>query len=97
MSNTLVIIPTYNEKENIEAIIRAVFSQEKQFDILVVDDSSPDGTGDIADEIANKIQNVYVIHRQGKLGIGSAYIAGIEYAVEKIFSDIIFTMDSDLS
>lgn len=96
-----VVIPTYNERENLPILIDRLMITFREHNIngniIVVDDGSPDGTGDIADEISNKIQNVYVIHRQGKLGIGSAYIAGIEYAIEKIFSDIIFTMDSDLS
>ncbi|VAW21992.1 Dolichol-phosphate mannosyltransferase, partial [hydrothermal vent metagenome] len=66
MSNTLVIIPTYNEKENIEAIIKAVFSQEKQFDILVVDDSSPDGTSEIVSNLQRKFSNLFLEIRKEK-------------------------------
>ena len=78
MSNTLVIIPTYNEKENIEAIIRAVFSQEKQFDILVVDDSSPDGTGNIVTNLQQEFSNLFLEVRKEKNGLGTAYIHGFK-------------------
>jgi dolichol-phosphate mannosyltransferase len=96
MSNTLVIIPTYNEKENIEAIIRAVFSQEKQFDILVVDDSSPDGTGEIARNLQQEFSNLFLEVRAEKSGLGTAYIHGFKWAISKNY-DYIIEMDADFS
>ena len=96
MSNTLVIIPTYNEKENIEAIIRAVFSQKKQFDILVVDDSSPDGTMDIVINLQQEFSNLFLEVRKEKSGLGTAYIHGFKWAISKKY-DYIIEMDADFS
>ena len=96
MSNTLVIIPTYNEKENIEAIIRAVFSQKKQFDILVVDDSSPDGTSKIVINLQNEFSNLFLEVRKDKTGLGAAYIHGFKWALAKNY-DYIIEMDADFS
>ena len=96
MSNTLVIIPTYNEKENIESIVRAVFSQEKQFDILVVDDSSPDGTGDIDTILQQEFSNLFLEVRKEKNGLGTAYIHGFKWAISKNY-DYIIEMDADFS
>jgi len=96
MSNTLVIIPTYNEKENIEAIIRAVFSQKKQFDILVVDDSSPDGTGNIVTNLQQEFSNLFLEVRKEKSGLGTAYIHGFKWAISKNY-DYIIEMDADFS
>ncbi|WP_457609788.1 polyprenol monophosphomannose synthase [Lutibacter sp.] len=96
MSNTLVIIPTYNEKENIEAIIKAVFSQEKQFDILVVDDSSPDGTSEIVSNLQRKFSNLFLEIRKEKNGLGAAYIHGFKWALSKNY-DYIIEMDADFS
>ena len=79
----LVIIPTYNEKENIEAIIDAVSSLPVPFDILVVDDNSPDGTGNIVEESMKTRKNLHLIKREGKLGLGTAYIKGFKWAIEK--------------
>lgn len=94
----LVIIPTYNEKENIEAIIRAVTSLPQNFDILVIEDGSPDGTAEIvkrlmADEFKNRL---FIVERKGKLGLGTAYIAGFKWAIEHDY-DYIFEMDADFS
>jgi len=96
MSNTLVIIPTYNEKENIEAIIKAVFSQEKQFDILVVDDSSPDGTSEIVSNLQREFSNLFLEIRKKKNGLGAAYIHGFKWALSKNY-DYIIEMDADFS
>jgi Glycosyltransferases involved in cell wall biogenesis len=97
MSNSLVIIPTYNEKENIERITRKVFSLDKDFDILVVDDGSPDGTGAIVEALQQEYPNrLFLIERQGKLGLGTAYIAGFNYALNHGY-DYIFEMDADFS
>ncbi|UCE94704.1 MAG: glycosyltransferase, partial [Flavobacteriaceae bacterium] len=82
MHDTLVIIPTYNEKENIEKIIRATFSQKKSFDILVVDDSSPDGTADIVRKIQEEFpKSLYLEVRKEKNGLGRAYIHGFKWAL----------------
>ncbi|MBT8318310.1 MAG: polyprenol monophosphomannose synthase [Lutibacter sp.] len=96
MSNTIVIIPTYNEKENIDAIIKAVFSQDKQFDILVVDDSSPDGTSDIVKELQRDFPNLFIEIRKEKNGLGAAYIHGFKWALKKDYNYII-EMDADFS
>ena len=98
MSDSIVIIPTYNEKENIEKIIRAVFGLEKQFDILVIDDGSPDGTaaivkGLMANEFAGRLHN---LERSGKLGLGTAYIMGFKWSLKQGY-DFIFEMDADFS
>ena len=96
MSKALVIIPTYNEKENIEAIIKAVFSQEIPFDILVVDDSSPDGTSDIVEKLQKEFLNLFLEIRKEKTGLGSAYIHGFKWALKKNY-DYIIEMDADFS
>lgn len=96
MSNTVVIIPTYNEKENIEAIIRAVFAQEKQFDVLVVDDSSPDGTAAIVKNLQQEFHNLFIEIRKEKTGLGTAYIHGFKWALNNNYEYII-EMDADFS
>lgn len=97
MSDALVIIPTYNEKENIEAIIRAVFKQKKAFDILVVDDNSPDGTSAIVTQLINEFpEKLFIENRTEKNGIGTAYIHGFKWAIEKKY-DYIIEMDADFS
>jgi dolichol-phosphate mannosyltransferase len=96
MSNTLVIIPTYNEKENIEAIIRAVFSQEMLFDILIVDDNSPDGTSKIVQRLQKEFPNLFLEIRNEKTGLGTAYIHGFKWALNKNYEYII-EMDADFS
>ena len=97
-SDSIIIIPTYNEKENMEKIVRAVFSLEKCFHILVIDDGSPDGTADIVkrlmrDEFADRL---FLVERTGKLGLGTAYIAGFKWALERDY-EYIFEMDADFS
>ncbi len=97
MSNSLVIIPTYNEKENIAALISSIFSQAVSFDILIVDDNSPDGTGEIVKELQEGYPDrIHLLQRSGKLGLGTAYIAGFHYALERNY-DYIFEMDADFS
>ena len=97
MSDTLVIIPTYNEKENIEAIIKTVFEQDKKFHILVVDDNSPDGTAAIVDDLILRYSNrLFIEKREGKNGLGTAYIHGFKWAIEKKY-DYIIEMDADFS
>ncbi|MDR2562483.1 MAG: polyprenol monophosphomannose synthase [Prevotellaceae bacterium] len=92
----LVIIPTYNEKENAEAIIRKVFSLNQNFDILIVDDSSPDGTGEIVRTLSREFSGLHLLERKGKLGLGTAYLAGFKYAIDEGY-DYIFEMDADFS
>lgn len=93
---SLVIIPTYNEKENLEKIVPEILKMDDSLNILVVDDNSPDGTGQIADRISAKNNRVFVLHRAGKMGLGQAYIAGFKYALGKGY-DYIFEMDADFS
>lgn len=96
-SDSIVIIPTYNEKENIENIIRAVFGLEKTFHILVIEDNSPDGTADIVRRLQNEFpERLFMIERKGKLGLGTAYITGFKWSIEKGY-DYIFEMDADFS
>ena len=93
----LVIIPTYNEKENIEKIIRKVFSLPGDFNLLIVDDGSPDGTGDIIKSLQPEFsQKLHILERKGKLGLGTAYIAGFKWGLQHNY-DYIFEMDADFS
>jgi dolichol-phosphate mannosyltransferase len=97
MDTKLVIIPTYNEKENIENIIRAVFNQPLDFHILIIEDGSPDGTALIVKELQSEFSNrLFMIERKGKLGLGTAYITGFKWALEHNY-DYIFEMDADFS
>ena len=97
MSDSLVIIPTYKEKENIQSIIEAIFALKKSFDILVIDDNSPDGTADIVKGLMHKFSDrLYILERTGKLGLGTAYIKGFKYALEHQY-EFIFEMDADFS
>ena len=96
-SDSVVIIPTYNERENIENIIRAVFSLEKIFHIVVIEDGSPDGTASIVRTLQQEFpERLFMIERTGKLGLGTAYIAGFKWAIEHKY-DYIFEMDADFS
>ena len=92
----VIIFPTYNEKENIEKIVAAVLTKDPRLQALIVDDNSPDGTGQIADRLAQESPRVFVLHRSVKSGLGTAYIAGFKWAIEKKF-DYIFEMDADFS
>jgi len=97
MRDAIVIIPTYNEIENIEAIIRAVFAQEKVFDVLVVDDNSPDGTSEKVKSLQNEFANqLHLLQRPKKTGLGTAYIEGFKWCLSKSYS-YIFEMDADFS
>jgi dolichol-phosphate mannosyltransferase len=93
---TLVIIPTYNEKDNIEQIVPQVLEQHSSVDVLIIDDGSPDGTGEIADAMAAENNRIFVMHRKNKSGLGTAYVAGFKYAIQKKY-DCIFEMDADFS
>lgn len=95
--SALVIIPTYNEKENIEAIVRAVFAQSEPFDILIVDDGSPDGTADIVRRLQSEYNaRLHLLERSGKLGLGTAYIAGFRWGLARGY-EYLFEMDADFS
>ena len=97
MPDSIVIIPTFNEKENIAQIIRKVFSLEGDFHILIIDDNSPDGTASIVKELMGENNTrLYLVERSGKLGLGTAYIAGFKWALEHQY-DYIFEMDADFS
>jgi len=97
MSDSLVIIPTYNEKENVVAMLEAVMELECEFDVLVVDDGSPDGTASlVSGQVAKFPGRINLLERKGKLGLGTAYIAGFKWALEREF-DYIFEMDCDFS
>lgn len=95
--DSVVIIPTYNEKENVAAIIEAVFALPREFDILIIDDNSPDGTAAIVKELQSKYENrLHLLERSGKLGLGTAYIAGFKWAISRGY-DYVFEMDADFS
>lgn len=92
----LVIIPTYNERDNVTRIVAAALSQDPSIEVLVVDDGSPDGTGEVADGMAAADPRIHVLHRAGKLGLGTAYIAGFKWALERDYA-YIMEMDADFS
>ena len=97
MSDTLVITPTYNEKENIERIIRKVFSLDKEFDMLIVEDNSPDGTADIVKRLMTEFPDrLFIKERKGKLGLGTAYLDGFRWGLEHGYEYMI-EMDADFS
>jgi dolichol-phosphate mannosyltransferase len=92
----LIIVPTYNERFNVARLIPAVLAQDPSLEMLIVDDASPDGTGAVVDGIAANNARVHILHRQGKLGLGTAYIAGFRWALERKY-DLVFEMDADFS
>ena len=92
----LVVVPTYNERVNLPLVVPAILQQDPRIDVLVVDDNSPDGTGQLADEIAASTPRVHVLHRPAKSGLGKAYLAGFQWALANRY-DLIFEMDADFS
>jgi dolichol-phosphate mannosyltransferase len=92
----LVVVPTYNERVNLPLVVPAILQQDPRIDVLVVDDNSPDGTGQLADELAASTPRVHVLHRPNKSGLGKAYLAGFEWALGNRY-DLIFEMDADFS
>src|SRR5258708_19631923 len=97
VSRSLVVLPTYTDRENIEAIVQAILGQATDLEVLVVDDNSPDGTGEIVDRLAEAHpQRVHVMHRAGKRGLGTAYIEGFGWALARDY-DYVFEMDADFS
>ncbi len=97
MSDTLVIVPTYNEKENAESIAKAVLAACPEAELLFVDDNSPDGTGQLADRLAAENPRIHVMHRQQKQGLGRAYVAGFRWALERPEFRFVMEMDADFS
>jgi len=97
MSDSIVIIPTYNEKENIERIIRKVFSLQQSFDVLIIEDNSPDGTANIVKKLMQEFpEKLFIEERKGKLGLGTAYIHGFKWAIKRNYA-YVFEMDADFS
>ena len=92
----LVIVPTYNELSNLGQIVPDILAQDERIEILLVDDNSPDGTGELADELAKENPRIHTIHREGKQGLGTAYIAGFRWALERDY-EYVFEMDADHS
>jgi dolichol-phosphate mannosyltransferase len=92
----LVVIPTYNEAVNVRQIVPRTLEQDQRIDVLIVDDNSPDGTGKIAEEMAGQDSRVHVLHRPGKMGLGTAYRAGFKWAIEREY-EYVFEMDADHS
>jgi dolichol-phosphate mannosyltransferase len=92
----LVVVPTYNERVNLALIVPQILEQDLRLDVLVVDDNSPDGTGQLADELAAASPRVHVLHRESKAGLGKAYLAGFRWALDQGY-DFIFEMDADFS
>src|SRR5499427_5449513 len=96
MNKTLIVVPTYNERENLPSLAKRLLALPVQVDLLVVDDNSPDGTGKLADELAAKHPSIHVLHRSEKNGLGRAYIAGFKWALEHGY-DFVFELDGDFS
>ena len=96
IERALVVIPTYNERENIPRLVPMVLEQDPRIEVLIIDDASPDGTGAVADGIAAENPRVHVLHREGKLGLGTAYLAGFAWGLERDY-DVFFEMDADFS
>ncbi len=96
IARTLIVLPTYNERENLPNLVPQILAQDPGIEVLVVDDNSPDGTGKLADEMAKADKRVRVIHRPGKQGLGTAYIAGFKWALQRGY-EFVFEMDADFS
>jgi dolichol-phosphate mannosyltransferase len=96
IERALVVVPTYDERENIPRLVPQILDQDARLEVLVIDDASPDGTGEVADRLAEADARVHVIHREGKLGLGTAYIAGFRWGIEREY-DVLFEMDADFS
>ncbi len=96
LEKALVVVPTYNERDNIHRLVPLVLEQDPRLEILIIDDDSPDGTGEIADRLATREPRLHVLHRTDKLGLGTAYIAGFRWGLDRDY-DILFEMDADFS
>lgn len=96
LKRALVVVPTYNERDNLARLVPLILSQDERLDLLIIDDDSPDGTGAIADQLALEDPRVHVMHREGKLGLGTAYLGGFRWALARDY-DAVFEMDADFS
>ncbi len=96
LERALVVVPTYNERENLPRLVPLILGQDERLDVLIIDDASPDGTGETADRIAADEPRLHVLHREGKLGLGTAYIEGFRWALAHGY-DAVFEMDADFS
>jgi dolichol-phosphate mannosyltransferase len=96
LERALVVVPTYNERQNLPRLVPLILQQDPRLEILIIDDASPDGTGPLADELAEREPRLHVLHRPGKLGLGTAYIEGFRWALARGY-DAIFEMDADFS
>lgn len=96
LERALVIVPTYNERDNLPRLVPLILQQDPRLDVLIIDDASPDGSGDVADQLAREEPRLHVLHRAGKLGLGTAYIEGFRWALARDY-DAVFEMDADFS
>jgi dolichol-phosphate mannosyltransferase len=96
VERALVIVPTYNERENVPRLVPQILAEDERLEVLVIDDGSPDGTGAVADRLSAAEPRVHVIHRDGKMGLGTAYIAGFRWGLARDY-DVLFEMDADFS
>jgi dolichol-phosphate mannosyltransferase len=96
LDQALVVVPTYNERDNLPRLVPLILQQDSRLSVLIIDDASPDGTGQVADTLAAAEPRLHVLHRPGKLGLGTAYIAGFKWALERDY-DAVFEMDADFS
>ena len=96
VERALVVVPTYNERENIPRLVPLILEQDPRIEVLVIDDGSPDGTGEVADQLAAESARVHVLHREGKQGLGTAYLAGFQWGLARDY-DVLFEMDADFS
>jgi dolichol-phosphate mannosyltransferase len=96
LERALVIVPTYNERDNVTRLVPLILQQDPRLDVLIIDDASPDGTGEVADRVAAGEPRLHVLHREGKLGLGTAYLAGFRWGLDRDY-DAFFEMDADFS
>ena len=96
LERALVVVPTYNERDNLPRLVPLILQQDPRLEVLIIDDASPDGTGQVADQLADDNPRLHVLHREGKLGLGTAYIAGFHWGLARDY-DVFFEMDADFS
>ena len=96
LERALVIVPTYNERDNLPRLVPQILDQDHRLEVLIIDDASPDGTGEVADRLASESARVHTMHREGKLGLGTAYLAGFQWGLDREY-DVLFEMDADFS
>ncbi|MGK7312576.1 MAG: polyprenol monophosphomannose synthase [Candidatus Longimicrobiales bacterium M2_2A_002] len=96
LERALVIVPTYNERDNLPRLVPQILEQDRRLEVLIIDDASPDGTGEVADRLASESARIHTMHREGKLGLGTAYLAGFRWGLDREY-DVLFEMDADFS